>query len=69
MKKYDIRLTAIIEIGGVYEADSAEEARAAAELELRSSGEIGDIQIQRCIYLDEEDADDVACDTTPDIPY
>jgi len=57
LKKYDIRLTAVIEIGGVFEANSAEEARAAAELELRSSGEISDIQVGRCIYLDEEEPD------------
>ena len=49
-KKYDIRLTAVIEIGGVFEANSAEEARAAAEMELRPRGEITDIQVGRCIY-------------------
>ncbi len=69
MKKYDIRLTAIIDIGGVYEANSAEEARAAAELELRSSGGISDIQIQRCIYLDEEEPDALYDPSPSDIPY
>ncbi len=57
-KKYDIRLTAIIEIGGVYEANSAEEARAAAELELRPCGEITALQFERCIYLDDPDEED-----------
>ncbi len=66
-KKYDIRLTAVIEIGGVFEANSAEEARAIAQTELRSAGEISDVQIQRCIYLDEEEPD-ALYDPGP-IPY
>jgi hypothetical protein len=59
VKKYDIVLRATIEIGGEYEANSAEEARAAAELELRSGGQIGDITVERCIYLDEPDPSDL----------
>ncbi len=69
MKKYDIRLTAIIEIGGVYEANSAEEARAAAELELRPRGEITALQFERCIYLDEEEPDALYDPSPSDIPY
>lgn len=68
-KKYDIRLTAIIEIGGVFEANSAEEARALAQTELRPHGDISAIQVERCIYLDEEDPPDVAYDPPAGIPY
>ena len=58
-KKYDIVLKATIEIGGVFEANSAEEARAAAQSELRVNGEISDLTIERCIYLDEPDPTDL----------
>lgn len=53
-RKYDIRLRATIEIGGVYEAETVQEAKAIAESELRSQGEIGDIEIDRAIFLDDE---------------
>ena len=69
MKKYDIRLTAVIEIGGVFEANSAEEARAGAEMELRPRGEITDIQVGRCIFLDEEEPDALYDPMPSDIPY
>lgn len=62
--EYDIRLTAVIEIGGKYRADTADEARAMAELELRPHGEISDIQVERCIFLDEE-LPDAAYDPSP----
>lgn len=63
--EYDIRLTAVIEIGGKFSADTAEEAKAAAEMELRSHGLVSDIQVERCILLDEE-MPDAAYDPTPD---
>lgn len=67
-RKYDIILKATIEIGGVFEADDAQQALAAAQSELRSQGQIGDIVAERCIYLDEPDPDDLpaeAYDPTP----
>jgi len=65
MKKYDIRLSATIEIGGVFEANSAEEARAAAEMELRPRGEIANLIVERAIYLDDEDPPSEAYDPQP----
>lgn len=58
-RKYDILLKATIEIGGEFSANSAEEARAAAESELRSQGEMSDLTLERCIFLDEPDSDDL----------
>jgi hypothetical protein len=63
--EYDIRLTAVIEIGAKYTASTAEEARAMAELELRAHGQISDITVDRCIFLDDEDLPDAAYDPLP----
>jgi hypothetical protein len=60
--EYDIRLTAVIEIGGKYTANTRDEAIAAATMELRPQGEIRDVQIDRCIFLDNEDPPDAAYD-------
>jgi len=65
MRRYDIRLSATIEIGGVFEANSAEEARAAAEMELRPRGEISGLIVERAIYLDDEDPPSEAYDPQP----
>ncbi len=58
-KKYDILLKATIEIGGEFEANTADEARAAAEAEFRTAGEISDLNFERCIFLDEADPEDL----------
>lgn len=51
-KEYDIQIKALITIGGKYAADSMEEAIQTAKLELRSNGEISDVEIERAMYLD-----------------
>lgn len=55
---YDIRLKAVIEIGGAYEADTAAQAIEQAKLELRAHGEIVDVQVERQL-LDDPGVDNV----------
>lgn len=55
---YDIRLKAVIEIGGAYEADTAAQAIEQAKLELRTHGEIVDVQVERQL-LDDPGVDNV----------
>jgi hypothetical protein len=62
--EYQIKLTAVIEIGGKFTANTRDEAIAAATLELRAQGEISDIRTDQCIFLDEE-LPDAAYDPTP----
>jgi hypothetical protein len=54
LHNYNVILKANIEIGGVFNADTAAEAVELAKLELRS-GEISDIQTERAMLLDEEE--------------
>lgn len=58
-RRYDIQITAQIAIGGVYEADTMQEALATARMELRAGGEIGDISVERSIFLDEPEPEPV----------
>ena len=52
--KYDIILSARIEISGVYEAETGGQAVEMARLELRSAGEITDSAIERVVISDDE---------------
>lgn len=52
--KYDIRLRATIEIGGEYLGDTVEHALDTARLELRSAGEISNIDIERAVIIDDD---------------
>lgn len=52
---YDIIIKANISIGGRYTAESREEAVIAAQHELRSGGEISDMEVERAVMLDEEE--------------
>lgn len=54
MNKFNIILKATIEIGGVWEAQTRDEAIATAQLELRSRGEIGSIEVERAVYEHDE---------------
>lgn len=49
---YDIILRGTIELGGVFSGETREEAIAAAKLELRSSGDLTDITVERIVLLD-----------------
>jgi hypothetical protein len=54
-KEYDIRVTARIEIGGVFTVMDQDDQKAAIDgaiAELRHSGELSDIEVERCIWLD-----------------
>ncbi len=51
---YDILITANIELGGKFTADSLEEALIVAKNELRSAGELTNITVERAVMLDEE---------------
>lgn len=52
MKEYDIIIEATISIGGKYMGDDVEEAIGAAKFELRSNGEIDNVDVIRAVYLD-----------------
>ena len=52
--EYDILITATIEIGGRYQAETLEEAIETAKLELRSQGQLSDLSVSRAIMLDED---------------
>ena len=54
---YDLLIKAIIEIGGKWEADTGAEAIEMAKGELRDQGEISDIDVDRMVMLDEEEAE------------
>lgn len=54
---YDLLIKATIEIGGKWEADTAAEAIEMAKGELRDQGEISDIDVDRMVMLDEEEAE------------
>lgn len=56
-RSYDVRLTASIEIGGTFEAEDADAAKEAAIRELKTSGELSNIVVERCIFLDEDEAE------------
>jgi hypothetical protein len=55
MKEYDIIIKAEIEIGGRFYGEDAEEAKAAAVGELRGSGQLSNLTVDRCIYIDPND--------------
>jgi hypothetical protein len=57
MKEYDITITALIELNAkfaVFGKQGSEDAIANAMRELRTHGELRDIQVDRCIFLDSE---------------
>lgn len=55
-RSYDVRVTATIEVGGTFEAEDAGAAQEAAIRELKTSGELSNIVVERCIFLDEDEA-------------
>lgn len=67
-RKYDILLRAEIEIGGVYEADSAALAIETATRELRTGGDVSNLSVERAIFLDEDDADAPEPVFPPELP-
>ena len=58
-KKYDIQITAQISIGGVYEANTMQEAIETARMELRQQGGITDISVERSVFLDDPETEPV----------
>ena len=54
-RKYDIQLHAVISIGGEFEANSAAEAIETATRQLKAQGEISNVEVERAIYIDDEE--------------
>lgn len=59
MRKYHIILRAELEYGGTFEAPSLVDATALAkaEMKLHASELVGDIDVERAVFLDPEDPD------------
>ncbi len=60
MPRYDVALTATISIRSEVEAPDAATARDMVKLELRSHGDITEPEVERCIWLHEEDLEGAA---------
>jgi len=54
-KQYDIIIKAEIEITGMFYGADAEEAKRGALDMLREAGELSNIVVERCVYVDGED--------------
>ena len=54
-RNYDVQLRATVSIGGVFRAPDSETALANAKLELRAQGELSDVEVERLVFLDDEE--------------
>lgn len=57
-RNYDVQLRATVTVGGVFRAPDAQAAYANALLELRAQGELSDVEVERLVFLDDEEVTD-----------